>query len=250
MKATDSSLCLTSIFTVVACALPPAALIYCVLLSISKGTCLATHCTDANFLPSLSAAVSDEDPQRSVWSTAVLFSSACRLYVLPFVTASYMQTFSRFLKSDYSHVILLNSAFGFAEIISLNAMSMFSSTYRYEAHRDCLTVFVFCSVMYMAFDVSLLSRLRIRLHGKDLKSNVEAKKRIFAVYVLLLAVVGLCYYVHITYCPAYVYSLFSFFEYIAIFVNVAYHYKTFSPFRQVPVRVFAEYPVRGKLFFR
>ncbi|CAL8074184.1 unnamed protein product [Calicophoron daubneyi] len=233
------------VLAVMACLLPPAALVYCVLLCIRNGTGIATHCTDANFLPSLSAAVSDEDPQRSIWSISLFLSSAYRLYILPFVAVSYIQTFGKFFNDDYSCMLRLQFGFGFAEIVFLNAMSLFPSTYRYEAHRDCLTVFVFSSIIYMIFDISLLSILKTQSLDEHLESNVRVKKRILAAYVLLMTIVGLCYYVHVTYCPSYVYTLFSFFEYLTIFVNVSYHYMAFRPFRYIPVGAFAKCPVRG-----
>ncbi|KAF8571019.1 hypothetical protein P879_01586 [Paragonimus westermani] len=191
--------------------LPVIALFICVSLCISVGACLGTDCTDVNVLPSLSAAVSDEQPQRSVWTD---------------MYANYLGHLSAYL-SKFTVAIL--------EVISLNLMGLFPSARLYESHRNCLAIFVFCSVIFMLCDTWLFSRLNAHTSSRNWQSRARKKRCLCFVYITTLIVISVCYFVHTTYCPPYVYSLFSFFEYLGIIINVCYQYYVFDLITCVPL---------------
>ncbi|KAA3670353.1 uncharacterized protein DEA37_0005435, partial [Paragonimus westermani] len=114
--------------------LPVIALFICVSLCISVGACLGTDCTNVNVLPSLSAAVSDEQPQRSIWLTFLFTSSAVRLIFLRTVWDIYLHIFQKCLKTDLSSVIRFQFTVAILEVISLNLMGLFPSARLYGKH--------------------------------------------------------------------------------------------------------------------
>lgn len=204
--------------------LPIFALVVCVSLCLTLGSCLGTDCTSINVLPSLSAAVSDEHPQRSIWMTCLLISSAIRLLSLPVLWDAYLNIIRRFITADYSRFLCLQFFFVILEVVFLNLMGFFPSSLLYDAHRNSLTVFVFCSVMFMALDSYMFSILRSKSSDQNLETLARKKRYLLFSYFGILAIIATLYYIHTTYCPPYIYSWFSFFEYIGIVINVTYHY--------------------------
>lgn len=124
------------------CLMPVAALIVCITLCIHMGKCLTTHCTvspalsqcslqNMNILPSLSAAVSDEMPQRAIWLTSILLSSLIRVLLIPHGYACYKLTFSRTVGGDLHCIIKTMFIINIVEILFLNIMSIFPSASQY-----------------------------------------------------------------------------------------------------------------------
>ncbi|KAF7248008.1 hypothetical protein EG68_09380 [Paragonimus skrjabini miyazakii] len=150
---------IVSCILIVGVSLPVIGLFICVSLCISVGACLGTDCTDINVLPSLSAAVSDEQPQRSVWMTFLLISSVIRLIFVRTVWDIYLHVFQKNVKADLSTAIRFQFIVAILEVIFLNLMGLFPSARFYESHRNCLAVFVFCSVIFMFCDTWLFSLL-------------------------------------------------------------------------------------------
>lgn len=230
------------------CLMPVAALVVCIALCIHMGKCLTTHCTNMNILPSLSAAISDEMPQRAIWLTSILLSSLIRVLLIPHGYACYKLTFSRTVGGDLHCVIKTMFIINIVEILFLNVMSIFPSAYQYEAHRNSLTVFVFSSVLYMICDTSLFSLLTRHISATFVAKRKRTKQFLLATYVLTLLVIALCYFVHTAYCPPYVYSIFSFFEYVAIVINVCYHYTVYRIIEHRPLYTMLDYWTAGTDF--
>ncbi|VDP84808.1 unnamed protein product [Echinostoma caproni] len=210
---------------------------------------LSTHCTSANFLPSLSAAVSEEQPQRGTWLVAIGISSLLRLALIPSVMASYLVTFGRILGRAYCVGIRFLFMMNFAEITFLLLMSSISSSSNYvEAHRNTLAVFVLMSVLFMTLDSALFCLLAEHTGNSYLRRQSRIKRKLLIAYSFTLLVLATAYFVHTCYCPPYVYSLFSFFEYIAIFLNVAYHFVMLGVVHQKPIRSLLDFPISGEFF--
>ncbi|OON17790.1 hypothetical protein X801_06367 [Opisthorchis viverrini] len=225
----------------IACILPVIALILCVALCLSTGACLGTDCTDVNFLPSLSAAISDEQPQRSIWMCFICISSSIRILLLFPVSRVYRRLCHTLGGAHLDWMVTPIFSLSTVEILFLSLLSLFPSATLYEAHRNCLAIFVFSSVMFMGFDTCLF--IRMAQHSKNRTTVSEARRKswLFASYLLLLTIIAAFYYVHTTYCPPYVYSLFSFFEYVAIVINVLYQYYANCLVGAVPMGVLLEH---------
>ncbi|CAH8577295.1 unnamed protein product [Heterobilharzia americana] len=209
---------------VVASILPPLALVICVLWCLATSSCIATHCTDSNLLPSLSAAVGEDEPQKTIWRFSIFSSSAWRMLILVNSCMNFWTFFNSLSNGDYLHFAALLCLSSFVEIFALNMLTVWSSSDNFTQHRNYFCIFIMFSVIYMAADVYSTQLIVRDLHSVFLRNILKMKIRIFAVYLSCLLVIMLSYYIHITSCPPYVYTVFAVFEYVAIFSNVAYHY--------------------------
>ncbi|TPP60394.1 putative fgf receptor activating protein [Fasciola gigantica] len=236
------------IFVQIASGLPILALLICVSLCINMNFGLTTHCTSTNFLPSLSAAVGAKQPQRSTWLLAISISSLLRLVLIPPVMASYQVTFGRILGSGYFSAIRLLFLINTTEIAFLLIMSVIPSSSNYEAHRNTLAVFVLMSVLFMILDSSFFRQLADHTGNSYLVRQACRKRKLLVAYLSTLAIVGTVYYIHTFYCPPYAYTLFSAFEYIAICLNVCYHFVMLGVVHRKPVSAILERPVHGEFF--
>ncbi|TGZ75065.1 hypothetical protein CRM22_000596 [Opisthorchis felineus] len=225
----------------IGCILPVIALTVCVTLCLSAGACLGTDCTDVNFLPSLSAAISDEQPQRSIWMCFICISSSIRILLLFPVSRVYLRLCHTLGGAHLDWMVTPIFSLSAVEILFLSLLSLFPSATLYEAHRNCLTIFVFSSVMFMGFDTCLFIRMAKYSRDRTTISEARRKSWLLASYLSLLTIIATFYYVHTTYCPPYVYSLFSFFEYVAIVINVLYQYYANCLVGAVPMGVLLEY---------
>ncbi|CAH8523688.1 unnamed protein product [Schistosoma turkestanicum] len=147
---------------VAAASLPTIALIMCVVWCLATDSCVTTHCTDTNFLPSLSAAVGTDQPQRAIWIISILISSAWRLLILLNSYINSWKLFSVFSNGRQFYLPNLLYLSSFIEIISLNMLSIVSSTDNYIQHRNYFCTFVLFSVVYMMTDV-YVSQHKIKL---------------------------------------------------------------------------------------
>ncbi|THD20210.1 hypothetical protein D915_008877 [Fasciola hepatica] len=134
---------------------------------------------------------------------------------------------------------------------------LYSSVYSYgkvfgnalhEAHRNSLAIFVFSSVLYMICDTCLFSLLTQHVNATYMVKRKRTKQFLLATYVLSLCIVALCYFVHTAYCPPYVYSIFSFFEYVGIVINVCYHYTVYRFIENRPLYTVLDYWSSGTDF--
>ncbi|CAH8576791.1 unnamed protein product [Schistosoma curassoni] len=229
---------------IAASSLPAGALVICVLLCLATNSCVQTHCTDANFLPSLSAAVGSNEPQKTIWIISILISSAWRLLIL---LNSYINS-RKFNSFSGGHLSLSNLPYlsSFIEIFSLNMLSIVSSSDNYIQHRNYFCAFALFSVVYMITDVYVL-QLKLKTTENAFLSNILRKKiYLMAFYLICLLIDGLCYWIHMTFCPPYAYTIFSAVEYAAIFANIFYHYTTSSTFEDISVRKMIIYFSTGR----
>ena len=75
-----------------------------------------------------------------------------------------------------------------------------------------------CSLKIFGFE--LLSQSR---HNYSVTDGIRSIERMFTFYVSSF-LISLCFYIrHNLYCEPYVYSLFSFFEYLTVLANIGYH---------------------------
>ncbi|XP_018652024.1 putative fgf receptor activating protein [Schistosoma mansoni] len=230
---------------IAASSLPAGALIICVLLCLATKSCVKTHCTDTNFLPSLSAAVGSNEPQRTIWIISILISSAWRLLIL---CNSYINSCKSFSSYSGGHLSVSNLPYlsSFIEIFSLNMLSIVSSSDNYIQHRNYFCAFALFSVVYMTTDVYVL-QLRLKTIESSFLSNILRKKiRLMTFYLVCLLVLILCFWIHMTFCPPYAYTVFSAVEYAAIFANIIYHYTTSNTFEDISMRKMITYFCTGR----
>ncbi|CAH8574118.1 unnamed protein product [Schistosoma guineensis] len=98
----------------------------------------------------------------------------------------------------------------------------------------------------MITDVYVL-QLRLKTTENAFLSTILGKKiYLMTFYLICLLILVLCYWIHMTFCPPYAYTMFSAVEYAAIFANIFYHYTTFSTFEDISVRKMITYFSTGR----
>lgn len=109
--------------------IPILAIIICVLLTMYKDFESAnnTHCKVPNIFPSISAAIGNYDPQRTIWKVAIYMHSPFRFFMLTLRWKFYRNTIREELRSIVNVTVLLNVI----ENLSLVGLTYWTSTENY-----------------------------------------------------------------------------------------------------------------------
>lgn len=214
--------------------MPLLAFFSCIFLSIIKDFDDAnrTHCGVNNILPSISASISSFYPQTTLWRLCIGIDSFPR-YLIAFIYYNkYYINKTNTLKNEFSYKILINISFvfHFIELTALLLLTYVSSTEIFLIHMLSFIIFIFSSTVYMALTIFSYSWLQSQEHlGLDASvTHREAKSKRYKIRMLIFYVVSflisLFFYIrHNLYCEPYVYSLFSFFEYLTVLANIGFH---------------------------
>lgn len=104
-----------------------------------------THCDVANYLPSISAAIGNYEPQKSIWRLAIILHLPIRLAVAH-IYSKYYRDHIRKNRRVFAHTaVILNVIENFA----LLSLSLWTSSDDYEMHRNSFITFIACSELYM-----------------------------------------------------------------------------------------------------
>lgn len=113
-------------FALTVVSLPLFSFVFCVVWSLlhffNRST--ATHCGVPNFLPSISAAIGNYQPQRFVWQTAILLQAIPRLMV----TYQYAKHYSEIIRVNRRPIAYTACLFNVVENLALVGLSMWTST--------------------------------------------------------------------------------------------------------------------------
>lgn len=116
-------------FAVAIVSLPFLSFIFCVIWSLlyffERST--STHCNVSNYLPSISAAIGNYQPQRFVWQTAILLQALPRFLVAQQYLRHYNSVIRRSRRALAYVAFLLN----IIENIALVGLSLWTSTDQY-----------------------------------------------------------------------------------------------------------------------
>lgn len=238
--------------------IPVIAFILCVALSLIQhyGASTATLCRVENFLPSFSSAVGNFQPQRSIWRFAIAVNMFPRMVVALFYlrmnlklaefrrlvddsssSASHSDRRNFFTCSDLNYsngfhcMPFMAFCFNLLELIGLFVLSFVTSEQNFPVHCFAFCGFVVCSCLYMLLTLCMHSKGQKFLSREDLTSYT-LKKRLCIFYFCALISAAYFYVRHNSYCERYIYSYFALSEYVAIFVNIAYHGTAAIDFRR------------------
>lgn len=111
--------------------LPLGAFVFCIGWSLvyffDRAT--ATHCGVPNLLPSISAAIGNYEPQRTVWQSAILLSTFPRLMV----TGHYFNYYSLHIRANRRPIAIAACVLNVVENLALVGLSLWTSLDDYGA---------------------------------------------------------------------------------------------------------------------
>lgn len=136
-------------FAVYVVFLPLLSFIFCVFWSIlfyfERAT--STHCHVFNFLPSISAAIGNYQPQRIVWQSAIALHEIPR-YI---VTYMYYEYYNKVIRKNRRNIAYLALTINVIEVGALFALSIWTSVDNYGkyVHRYLFYTTISKSVMHL-----------------------------------------------------------------------------------------------------
>ncbi|KXJ68257.1 hypothetical protein RP20_CCG004655 [Aedes albopictus] len=197
---------------------PVVGFLFCVVWSLlyNFDQANATHCMVYNFLPSLSAAIGNYQPQRFVWQASVLLHALPR-YAIAFLYKNFHLGLLRKRRTDLA---VLACMLNITELSSLVGLTMWTSVSNYDVHKFCFSTFVVTSMLYM---VVLIIINRVTREG-DLLTASERKS---IMYKKRLFIANLCSILLAVYL---LYSLFALSEYVFVYSNIGFHMTAYWDF--------------------
>ena len=183
-------------------------------------------------MPSISASISNFYPQIALWRLLIGIDSFPRYLIAYIYYKNYYASKCDKMRHKYHFKWLINAAFLFhiVELTSLLSLSYVSSLEIFSVHMFSFLVFLVSSSLYMA--LTLLSYHWPLLENRepvDLVQNTnEVKSKnmklaIFVCYAVCMFAALYFYIRHNSYCESFVYSVFSFCEYLTVLANIGYH---------------------------
>ncbi|XP_056587213.1 post-GPI attachment to proteins factor 2 [Triplophysa dalaica] len=214
---------------VITVSLPLLGLIACIVLSMFNhyNAATYTHCDVANYLPSISAAIS-LTPERYIWRFSIGLHSAPRLLMAAAYLGFYRCRLKRRLKEQLLSVLTFLLAL--SENVGLLLLTYVSSTENYNVHKNGFMMFVGSSLFHMICTCRLWSVIaKYSLTSEEMMSY----RRKFRLFVFNGCFCLLAFYFfrrHNTYCEAGIYTLFAFCEYLVVLSNMAFHMTAYWDF--------------------
>lgn len=216
-------------FAVLVVCLPFLSFLFCVLCSVlfffEEAT--HTHCEVTNYLPSVSAAIGRYQPQRFVWQLAICLHFLPRLYV----AKMYYEYYKANIAEDYTAVAHFACFLNVFENFALLGLSLWTSAEAYKLHKIFFLIFIATSETYMIISYFLNhDGKRIRRLNTQERLSRQTKGNLFVVNVIAIILGGYCFNRHNDYCEPGVYTLFAFFEYTVVLINMGYHMTAYYDF--------------------
>ncbi|XP_065143284.1 post-GPI attachment to proteins factor 2 [Paramisgurnus dabryanus] len=215
--------------TMMALCLPLIGFITCVVLSVLNhfNAATYTHCEVANYLPSISAAIS-LTPERYIWRFSIGLHSAPRFLMSATYLSFYLGRFSR--RRTEKLLSVLTFVLAVSENSGLLLLTYVSSTETYSIHKNGFILFIGSSFFHMICTCWLWSVIaRHSLSSEEMRSY-RYKRRLFLFNSCFCLLAFYFFKRHNTYCEAGIYTLFALCEYLVVVSNMAFHVTAYWDF--------------------
>lgn len=177
-------------FAVYVVCLPLLSFIFCVVWSLlfffERST--FTHCDVPNYLPSISAAIGNYQPQRFVWQLAICLHLLPRLGV----AKMYLEYYNESIRMGYMPLAHLACLLNVVENFALLGLSLWTSSDSYDMHKFCFLLFIATSEIYMFISYFLDKngkKLTTRTRQEEL--SLKCKRNLFVINLIAFALAGL-----------------------------------------------------------
>lgn len=206
---------------VIAVSLPLGAFLFCVVWSVMFDFVRSTytHCDVSNYLPSVSAAIGNYEPQKTVWRLAIILHMPFRLAV----AKMYLKYYREHIRRNRRMFGILACTLNIIEDFALFSLSLWTSADNYEIHRNAFVVFIACSECYMLISYLLNRNARKIVLLPHEEKSLKFKRNLFLINVVAFGLAGYCFVRHNARCETGVYTFFALFEYIVVLTNMGFH---------------------------
>lgn len=157
-----------------------------------------THCGVPNYLPSVSAAIGNHEPQRTVWTLIILLHFPLRLIIVQM----YFRLYRDQIRPSFQWCVLLTIVLSYLENTGLLFLSLWTSSTNYEVHKKSFTVFVTCAELYMISTYFLNKYGRILPMSTYEKRSINFKRNITIVNLISLVLAIYFFYRHNAKCES------------------------------------------------
>ncbi|CAH3115071.1 hypothetical protein pdam_00006730 [Pocillopora damicornis] len=218
-------------FAIFICSLPLFSTALCVLIAVvwHFDETTRTHCKVPNFLPSISAAIGGNMPERFIWRVGIALHCLPRILIMPYSLHKHYKNTQLGRKYSsttwwFSLLNFVNGALHLVENGALLTLTYISSTDNFDVHEGSFIVFMASAILFM-----LLTCILFRLTATQPMTDEEYKlfKRKVGTMSFNCCSFGLAVYFYLRhnwYCEPYMYTLFALSEYLTVVSNIAFHW--------------------------